>query len=75
MRDSEFWRAVTDEFGQAYGEVLTSDVALTEFGGRTARQALADGADQREVWLALCRTQDVPRERWHGVGRPKPRER
>ncbi|RII96071.1 DUF3046 domain-containing protein, partial [Clavibacter michiganensis] len=26
-----------------------------------------------EVWLALCRAQEVPRARWNGAGVPEPR--
>jgi len=70
---SEFQRAVADEFG-AFGRVLLRDTVLAELGNRTGEEALAAGAAPREVWLALCRVQEVPRERWHGAGRPEPRE-
>ena len=34
---------------------------------------LADRNRQsREVWLALCRAQEVPPARWYGAGRPTP---
>ena len=68
MRLSEFRIAVTDEFG-SYGKTLCAEVVLTEYGSRTANQALADGVPARDVWLALCRIQDVPEERRYGVGR------
>ncbi len=71
MRLSEFRFAVAHEFGD-YGPVVTRDLALSELEGLTAEEALARGADAREVWLALCRASDVPRDRWYGVGRPKP---
>ncbi|PPF16617.1 DUF3046 domain-containing protein [Rathayibacter sp. AY1A4] len=74
MRLSEFWQLVDDEFGGAYARVLVSDLVLTELGGRTAERALADGAEPREVWLALCRANDVPEARWHGVD-PRKRHR
>ena len=32
MRVSEFWTAVSDEFGEAYGRVLTSDLVLGSIG-------------------------------------------
>ncbi|MCU1638717.1 MAG: hypothetical protein JWL94_1364 [Microbacteriaceae bacterium] len=66
---SEFWQAVADEFGEPYGRTVTRDLALVEFGDLTAVQAIAAGADTRDVWLALCKAMDVPRERWHGVGK------
>ncbi len=68
----EFWQAVATEFGEAYGRVLTSDLVLSELGGRTPREALEAGVDPGEVWLALCRARDVPVERWHGVGMRPP---
>lgn len=68
MRLSEFWTAVTDEFGPAYGRTLTHDLALGELDGLTAEQAIALGRNTREIWLALCRAMDVPESRWYGVG-------
>ncbi|MBF4463572.1 MULTISPECIES: DUF3046 domain-containing protein [unclassified Rathayibacter] len=67
MRLSEFQRLVDEEFGGAYARVLVSDLVLTELDGRTAEQSLRDGAEPREVWLALCRANDVPEARWHGT--------
>jgi hypothetical protein len=61
-----------DEFG-AYGRVLSRDLVLSSIGSRTAEQALAAGVPVREIWLAMCAAQDVPRERWHGVGLREPR--
>ena len=74
MRLSEFRTAMKNEFGDAYGRVLTGDLVLTPLGGRTAEQALAAGVPAREVWLALCAEVDVPRSRWYGAGTPAPRQ-
>lgn len=74
MRLSEFRQLVDDEFGVASARVLVSDLVLTELGGRSAEQALRDGIEPRQVWLALCRANDVPEARWHGVD-PKKRQR
>jgi hypothetical protein len=74
MRLSEFWLAMGDEFGDAYGRVLVQDLVLGDLGGRTADQALKDGVPAREVWLAICRASDVPPQRWYGVGIREPRE-
>ncbi|MCY7412413.1 MAG: DUF3046 domain-containing protein [Salinibacterium sp.] len=74
MRLSELRIAVSDEFGEAYGRVLTQDLALTDLGGVTAAQAIAEGRDTREIWLALCRATGVPDERWYGVGQREPRK-
>ena len=73
MTRSEFLRAIADEFGEAYGRSLLSDLVLTPLGERTADEALGAGAPPREVWLALCAAMDVPRERWYGAGRPEPK--
>jgi len=72
MKLSEFRTAVADEFGAAYGAVLTGDLGLTEFGSKTAEEALRAGATPRDVWIALCTATDVPEERRHGVGRLQP---
>ncbi|QEE61659.1 DUF3046 domain-containing protein [Salinibacterium sp. dk2585] len=69
VRLSEFWIAVTEEFGEAYGRMLVHDLVLTELGGVTGEVALRQGASPRDIWVALCRASDVPSDRWHGVGR------
>jgi len=75
VKRSEFQFAVDAEFGPGYGSVVVNDLVLGELGGRTARDALADGVPPRDVWLALCAATDVPEARRHGVGRPVPGER
>lgn len=70
MRLSQFWTAVTDEFGPAHGRTLVHDLVIGDLGDLTAEQALARGSDIRETWLALCRAADVPESRWYGVGLP-----
>ena len=71
MKLSEFQPAVDTEFG-AFGRVLVRDTVIVELGNRTPQEALAAGVATREVWLALCRVQEVPPQRWHGAGRPVP---
>ncbi|OIH97325.1 DUF3046 domain-containing protein [Curtobacterium sp. MCBA15_001] len=73
MRVSEFWRAVDQVFGEAYGAVVARDVVLEELGGRSAAEAIAAGIDTRKVWDALCDSQDVPADRRHGKGLIEPR--
>ncbi len=70
MKASEFYRAVDDEFGEAQGRVLIRDLVIDELGGRTAAVAIADGVPPGSVWVALCRANQVPADRWHGRGRP-----
>ncbi|MBX3094753.1 MAG: DUF3046 domain-containing protein [Cryobacterium sp.] len=73
MRVSEFRRAVAEEFGDGYGLALTRDLVLSEFGHVSADEAIAAGADPRDVWLALCVAAEVPRERWYGAGLKQPK--
>ena len=74
MRLSEFWLAVSDEFGAEYGRVLTRDLVLGDIGGLTAEQGIAKGIATRQIWLALCRATDVPSNRWYGVGQREPKK-
>ena len=74
MRLSEFQLAVSDEFGEGYGRVLTRDLVLEEIGSRTADDAIKAGVATREIWVALCRAMDVPPERWYGVGQREPKK-
>jgi hypothetical protein len=74
MRLSEFWVAVSDEFGPEYGRVLTHDLVLGDIGGLTAQQGIAKGVATREIWLALCKATDVPPNRWYGVGQREPKK-
>lgn len=73
MRLSEFRRAVSEEFGDAYAAVLLRDHWLTTLDG-TARDALDRGIPAREVWFALCDELQVPPERRYGRGLLDPRE-
>lgn len=73
MRVSEFWQAVTTEFGDAYGRSLTRDLVLHQVRDLTAVEAIAAGVDPREIWLALCKDADVPPARWHGTAQQHPR--
>ena len=68
MRLSEFRIAVEDEFGEAYGRVITRDLVLGDVGGLTADQAIKAGVPPRAIWLALCQASDVPESRRYGVG-------
>ena len=52
--------------------MILRDTVVVELGNRTPEQALAAGIPARDVWFAVCRVQEVPPERWHGAGRPKP---
>ena len=65
---SEFRIAVEEEFGEAYGRVITRDLVLGDVGGLTAEQAIKAGVPPRAIWTALCDASDVPADRRYGVG-------
>lgn len=73
MRGSELQVAVREEFG-ALGAVLLADLVLERLGGRTGAEALRGGVPAREVWAALCESQEVPADRRHGRGLRDPRD-
>jgi hypothetical protein len=58
---------MADEFGKAHSDVIIRDFALLELGDRTAAVLLAQGEDPRQIWIAICRAQQVPKERWSGL--------
>jgi len=57
---------MTEEFGEDYTEVILRDLHLQELADRTPREALADGESPRAIWLAICKSQQVPKSRWAG---------
>jgi hypothetical protein len=67
LRLSQFQELMTDEFGKSQAQVLIRDLALLELGDKTAASLLASGADPRQIWLAICKVQQVPKERWTGL--------
>jgi hypothetical protein len=67
LRLSQFQELMTDEFGKSQARVLIRDLALLELGDKTAASLLASGEDPRQIWLAICRVQQVPEERWTGL--------
>jgi len=73
VRLSDFQTLMQNEFGVEYAAVLLRDLALTELGDLTGQVALAQGIDPKDIWLAICKAQDVPEERWLGLNK-KPKE-
>lgn len=55
-----------DEFSPSYSRVLARDLVLSGVGDNTASEALRAGFEPREIWLEVCRVQDVPQSRWLG---------
>lgn len=57
---------MNEEFGESYSEVLRRDLHLQELDDKTPDQALANGDSPKDIWLAICRSQQVPKSRWAG---------
>lgn len=70
MRLSKFRELMNDEFGAPYAAVIERDLVLTELHDLTAATAIARGDDLRNVWLAICKANGVPPERWQGLNKP-----
>jgi hypothetical protein len=66
VRLSQFHELMGDEFGP-HAEAIIRDFALFELGDKTAKTLLAEGVDPRQIWLAICSGQQVPKERWNGL--------
>lgn len=60
---------MNDEFGASYASVVEADLVLTELGDRTAAACIAAGEDPKNVWIAICKANNVPESRWHGLNK------
>lgn len=69
MKLSEFWTNMDYEFGAGYARVLAGDLVLGYLGNMTALEALEAGVAPKDVWLAVCETQDIPEVRRLGPDR------
>lgn len=63
MRLTEFRELMTEQFGRQ-ADAMLADHVLVELAGRTGAEAIEAGVDPRDVWVALCRDFDVPRQYW-----------
>jgi hypothetical protein len=62
MRLTDFWRRMYAHFGEAYADSFAADHVMAELGGRTVRQALAEGWNAKDVWRGVCAAMNVPAE-------------
>jgi hypothetical protein len=60
VRLTEFWRRMRAQFGDAYMESFARDHVMSELGGRTVYEALAEGESAKDVWRAVCEAMDLP---------------
>lgn len=64
MRETEFWQRMEAQLGEAYSRVWASQHSLSELGGRTVDEAMADGIDCKTIWRAVWQALELPaRER------------
>lgn len=50
---SDFWARLEQVFGAGYASSVANDQVLPQLGGRTVRQALAEGVEAVVVWRAV----------------------
>ncbi len=67
MRETQFLKLVTDEFGQQYGQWIVRSHVLSRWGQTAAELMEGQGTDLRDIWWHLCADFDVPAERQLGV--------
>ena len=60
MRETELWARLDQALGAAYSHVWAAEHSLAELGGRTVREALADGIDCKTIWRTVWRTLELP---------------
>ncbi|MFL6070752.1 MAG: DUF3046 domain-containing protein [Actinomycetes bacterium] len=60
MRYTDFWERMEEHLGTAYARSYAHDQVLSQLGGRTVDQALADGEDAKWVWRAVVEALELP---------------
>lgn len=60
MTLTEFRARTAEVFGELRSDHLVRNHHLAACGGRTAHDAIKDGASVKQVWLALCDEFEVP---------------
>jgi hypothetical protein len=60
VRLTVFWEKMRAQFGDAYAASVAKDHVLAGLGDRTVDQALAEGAEPKAVWRAVCEAFEVP---------------
>jgi hypothetical protein len=59
VRITEFWRRMTERFGETYAASLAADYRLPMLGS-TVNEALAAGVEAKQIWQAVCAEFEVP---------------
>jgi hypothetical protein len=63
MKLTVFWERMRAHFGEAYVDSFARDHVMSQLGGRTIHQAMADGWETKDIWHAVCEAADVPPSR------------
>jgi hypothetical protein len=50
---TDLWSRLEQTFGSAYAASVAHDQVLSQLGGRTIEQALADHVEVHEIWRAV----------------------
>lgn len=61
---------MSDEFGDAYAQMVAGTQHIGALDGRTPTEALERGIPPRRIWEAVCAHMSVPEERRLGRDRP-----
>ncbi len=59
MREAELWSRMTKVLGGDYAHAWADLVVMSDLGGRTVNQALADGWDFKTIWRAVWAQLDL----------------
>lgn len=59
MRLTDFWERMAAAFGP-HADSLADNHVFSQLGGRTIRQALAEGEPTKNVWRGVCAGLEVP---------------
>ena len=60
MRLTDFWQRLAEAVGSDYSEYWADSHVIAELGGRTVREAIADGEDTSAVWRAVHANLKLP---------------
>lgn len=53
MKLTDLWARLEESFGVTYAHSIAHDQVISQLGGRTVEQALADGEEIATVWRAV----------------------
>jgi hypothetical protein len=63
MRLTVFWERMAEHFGAGSADTFARDHVMSELGGRTVHEALAEGWEAKDVWRVVCSVMNVPGEK------------